>query len=154
MTVLERAQGYALPVDDAEDIPFVGARWRSLVSSATSGGDLLLAQARCGLCDAPPVHRHNHEDETWYVLSGAARFHLDDSVFEAGPGTAVWGPRGQSHTFEVLEEGSEILVVVTRGENFERFVRDMAGESIPPVDALLAAMARADCEFLAPPPGH
>jgi mannose-6-phosphate isomerase-like protein (cupin superfamily) len=152
MTVLDRAPGYAVPVDEAEQLGFLGDRWRVLVSSATSAGTLLLAQTRLALGSAPPVHRHSNEDETWYVLSGAARFHLDDTVVEAGPGTAVWGPRGQAHTFQVLEEGTEILVAVTGGANFESFLRSCAGEQPPPVEQLLAEMAGHAIEFLAPPP--
>jgi mannose-6-phosphate isomerase-like protein (cupin superfamily) len=154
MTVLERAPGFVLPVDEAEDLAFFGARWRVLVSSATSAGDLLLAHATFPLGSAPPVHRHTHEDETWYMLSGAARFHLEDEVVEVGAGTAVWGPRGQAHSFEVLEEGSQMLIVVTSGANFESFVREMSGDEMPSVEVMLAAMARVECNFLAPPPGH
>lgn len=152
MTVL--APGYVQPVESAEELKHLGVSWKVLVSSATSDGTLLMAQATFPEGSAPPVHRHNREDESWYVLSGSARFHLDGVTSEVGPGTAVWGPRGQSHTFEILEEGTQLLVVVTVGANFEGFLRATAGEVPPSIDVLLAEMAKIDADFLAPPPGH
>ena len=39
-----------------------------------------------------PLHVHHDEDEAWYVLDGKLKFHVGDQVFEALPGTFVFGP--------------------------------------------------------------
>jgi mannose-6-phosphate isomerase-like protein (cupin superfamily) len=46
-----------------------------------------------------PIHRHLHEDEAWYVLEGRLGFRIGDEEVEAGPGDAVVGPHGISHTY-------------------------------------------------------
>ena len=46
-----------------------------------------------------PLHRHHREDEYSYVLTGTFGALLGDAVVTAEPGTWVFKPRGQWHTF-------------------------------------------------------
>ena len=48
---------------------------------------------------AAPLHRHSREDELSIVLSGTIGAQLGDDVVSAGPGSYVFKPRGQWHTF-------------------------------------------------------
>ena len=48
---------------------------------------------------AAPLHRHSREDELSVVLSGRMGAQLGSDVVAAGPGTYVFKPRGQWHTF-------------------------------------------------------
>ena len=48
---------------------------------------------------AAPLHRHSREDEYSYVLEGTLGALLGDEVVTAGPGTWVFKPRDQWHTF-------------------------------------------------------
>jgi mannose-6-phosphate isomerase-like protein (cupin superfamily) len=48
---------------------------------------------------AAPLHRHHREDEHFYVLLGSFGALLGDDVVKAEPGTWVFKPRGQWHTF-------------------------------------------------------
>ena len=50
---------------------------------------------------APPLHRHTHEDEIFYILDGTAEFRCEGDVFTAGPGDFVLLPAGLPHTFLV-----------------------------------------------------
>jgi mannose-6-phosphate isomerase-like protein (cupin superfamily) len=45
-----------------------------------------------------PLHVHDRADEVWYVLSGRLGFRVGERRLEAGPGSAVFGPRGVPHT--------------------------------------------------------
>src|SRR5207249_1003086 len=48
---------------------------------------------------AAPLHRHHREDEYSYVLTGTLGALLGEHVVTAGPGTWLFKPRGQWHTF-------------------------------------------------------
>src|ERR1700678_4804535 len=49
--------------------------------------------------DGPPQHRHARHDEGFYVVSGAARFTVGETVYDAPAGTLVMIPPGAPHTF-------------------------------------------------------
>ncbi|MGS2618366.1 quercetin 2,3-dioxygenase [Micromonospora sp. LZ34] len=110
---------------------------------------------------APPLHRHQVEDEMFYVLSGTARFHCADQTFLAGPGDFVLLPVGLAHTFTVgPDEPLRALQLTTPG-GFERFAAEAglpaAERRLPdplPIDpaALGHAAARNGIELLGPPP--
>jgi quercetin dioxygenase-like cupin family protein len=44
-----------------------------------------------------PPHRHQREDEAFYVQSGEFEFHLDGQTIIATAGTFLHSPKGQQH---------------------------------------------------------
>jgi mannose-6-phosphate isomerase-like protein (cupin superfamily) len=49
--------------------------------------------------EGPPIHEHEAEDDSFYILEGMLTLLLADSEVAAGPGTFVLVPPGVSHTF-------------------------------------------------------
>ena len=47
----------------------------------------------------PPIHAHQAEDDSFYILDGELTFTVEDEVVTAGPGTFVLVPPGLEHTF-------------------------------------------------------
>ncbi|MER8484011.1 cupin domain-containing protein [Mesorhizobium sp. M1322] len=75
---------------------------------------------------AAPLHRHHREDEYSYVLSGNLGALLGDDVVTAGPGTWVFKPRGQWHTFwNAGDRQCEIIEVISPA-GFEDYFRELA----------------------------
>jgi mannose-6-phosphate isomerase-like protein (cupin superfamily) len=75
---------------------------------------------------AAPLHRHSREDEYSYVLSGTLGALLGDEVVTAGPGTWVFKPRNQWHTFwNAGDTPCEIVEIISPG-GFENFFRELA----------------------------
>jgi mannose-6-phosphate isomerase-like protein (cupin superfamily) len=75
---------------------------------------------------AGPLHRHTREDEYSYVLSGTLGALLGDDVVTAGPGTWVFKPRNQWHTFwNAGDTPCEIIEIISPG-GFESFFRELA----------------------------
>jgi len=75
---------------------------------------------------AAPLHRHHREDEYSYVLSGRMGALLGDDVVTAGPGSWVFKPRGQWHTF--WNDGDtpcEIIEVISPA-GFEDYFRELS----------------------------
>jgi mannose-6-phosphate isomerase-like protein (cupin superfamily) len=62
-----------------------------------------------------PLHVHHADDEAWYVLKGTLRFRLGDDTFEAGPGSAVFAPKGTPHAYGNARKGqhARYLLVMT-----------------------------------------
>ena len=62
-----------------------------------------------------PLHVHHADDEAWYVLEGTLRFQIGEETSEAGPGSAVWMPRGTPHAYGNARRGhpARYLLVMT-----------------------------------------
>jgi mannose-6-phosphate isomerase-like protein (cupin superfamily) len=73
---------------------------------------------------AAPLHRHHREDEFSYVVSGRLGALLGDAVVTAEPGTWVFKPRGQWHTFwNASDDPCEIIEVISPA-GFEDYFRE------------------------------
>ena len=53
----------------------------------------------------PPLHRHHDAAEAFFVLEGEYLMFLDDEQHRCPPGTFVYVPRDQPHTFKVSSDG-------------------------------------------------
>jgi mannose-6-phosphate isomerase-like protein (cupin superfamily) len=75
---------------------------------------------------AAPLHRHHREDEFSFVLTGTLGALLGDDVITAAPGTWVFKPRGQWHTFwNASDTPCEIIEVISPA-GFEKYFRELA----------------------------
>jgi mannose-6-phosphate isomerase-like protein (cupin superfamily) len=75
---------------------------------------------------AAPLHYHHREDEYSFVLEGTMGGLLGDEVVEARPGSWVFKPRGEWHTFwNAGAEPCRIIEVISPA-GFENFFREIA----------------------------
>ena len=132
-----------------------------------TGGGFLLVEELARRGKLTPLHTHPVEAESFYILEGEVRFHLDGAEQTAGPGSFVSVPAGVPHAYVVTSEVARTLCLITPGDGpMEAFFRD-AGEpaserTLPaagPLDiARIAAAAQRTgaVKILGPPPfgGH
>jgi len=60
----------------------------------------------------PPAHRHNGNEEAYFVLDGVVEFHVEEEVFTGDSGSFVLVPSGQAHTFgNTSNEVARLLVL-------------------------------------------
>jgi mannose-6-phosphate isomerase-like protein (cupin superfamily) len=99
---------------------------RFMIDGPTTGESFSLVEHPMGPhALAAPLHRHSHEDEYSYVISGRMGALLGDEVLEAGPGDLVFKPRGEWHTFwNAGEEPCRILEII-QPAGFERFFAEL-----------------------------
>jgi mannose-6-phosphate isomerase-like protein (cupin superfamily) len=71
------------------------------------------------------LHRHHREDEYSYVLTGKLGALLGEEVVTAGPGTWVFKPRGQWHTFWNAGDTPCETIEVISPSGFEDFFREL-----------------------------
>ncbi len=116
-----------IPADSAErvDLGGLGIVWK-IDGAATGERFSVVHHPLAPHALAAPLHRHNREDEYSYVLDGTLGALLGDEVVTAGPGTWVFKPRDQWHTFwNAGDTPCEIIEVISPA-GFENFFRELA----------------------------
>ena len=106
---------------EGQDFRYYRSVIEQVVTSAETGGAVTVMRIGVSREDAPPLHSHSHEDESWVILSGRVRFWVGSpsldacEVHDAGPGAYVYGPRHVPHTFRTLTPTADILVINNPG---------------------------------------
>lgn len=77
-----------------------------------TGGEMTFVETVVPPKSGPPMHVHERESESIYVLEGEVRVVANGRDFTLSPGGFVYMPKGSLHKFEnTLEEPSKILLV-------------------------------------------
>ena len=124
MTAIERV---AAPPEDAESFDFgsLGVVWR-IESGESEGRFSVVEHPIRPRTLAAPLHFHHREDEYSFVLEGTLGGLLGDEVVEAGPGSWVFKPRGEWHTFwNAGDTECRIIEVISPG-GFENYFRELS----------------------------
>src|ERR1043165_1519827 len=148
--------------DTQAAIWFLGALSRLRVTGAQTGGAFALADHLARRGNASPVHVHDRDDETFFVLDGELRVFAGEDEHTAGPGTVAVLPRRLRHAYVVTSATARFLTLHSPA-GFEQFAAE-AGQpaqalTLPPgpagppdLAALTRAAARHGITILAPPP--
>lgn len=133
---------------------WLGVYYRTLLATEAANGSLSITDSLSPAGSGPPRHVHHDADETFVMLTGESLFWKDGESFVAGPGDAVFIPRGVPHTFRVTDAGpSRHLVIMTPG-GFEGFFHAMAeGKYAIPDDMekIVEIGQKHSLEFVGPP---
>jgi quercetin dioxygenase-like cupin family protein len=130
-------QPYVFGPEDGPAHWFVNNRAIIKASASQTGGQFGLVEMRLGPGHSPPLHIHNAEDESLWVLEGQLTVQCGESTFKAGPGSFIYTPRGVPHTFKI--EGDilpRLLVLFVPGGGEGFFIdagRAAEGEGLPAV---------------------
>jgi mannose-6-phosphate isomerase-like protein (cupin superfamily) len=130
--------------------------WAASLASLTARSDSVRARRAC------PVHVHDRDDETFFVLDGELRVLVGQEEHAAGPGTVAVLPRRLRHAYVVTSATARFLTLHTPS-GFEQFAAEVGqpaqaltlppGPAGPPdLAALTRAAARHGITILAPPP--
>jgi quercetin dioxygenase-like cupin family protein len=148
--------------DTQTAIWFLGVLSQVRVSGEQTGGAFSVTDNLARRGNASPVHVHDREDETLFVLDGELRLSAGEQEHTAGPGTVAVLPRRRRHAYVVTSATARFLTLHMPG-GFEQFAAEV-GEpapalTLPPEPAGppdLAALARAAAPhgitILGPPP--
>jgi len=77
--------------------------------ATTAGVFSLIETAETEVGGGPPLHVHTDCAESFFVLAGRYRMHIDGRDFDCPAGSFVHVPRGMRHTFQTAEAGSRKL---------------------------------------------
>ena len=125
------------------------------LSGADTGGTYAIVESTTQPQSGPPLHRHSLEDESFYVLEGQYTFEVDGQRILAGPGTALFAPRGTVHTFMNVGSTPGRMLTVVQPAGLDSFFVDMdaavANEKAPDFVQLAAIYKQYGLELLGPP---
>jgi uncharacterized cupin superfamily protein len=80
-----------------------------------------------GPYDGPPVHRHDRQVDSFYVIEGELELTIGDAIQTAAPGTLASVPRGVQHTFNHRgQDSARVLNVHAPERGFADVLRRMA----------------------------
>jgi quercetin dioxygenase-like cupin family protein len=123
-----------------------GSVHRVALDGAATGGRLTVLRSTMRGGTASPVHVHEHDDETVFVLAGRGVVWAGDQRWELGPGDTAFLPRGLPHTYRFTSAETELLTVCNPA-GMEDFFRaagwDLATEPPPGWQVDMAELAAA-----------
>ena len=100
---------------------------RFMVDGDESGGGFSLVEhPMSARALGAPMHRHMREDEYSYVVEGRIGAMLGDHVLEAGPGSLIFKPRQQWHTFWNAGDSPARILEIISPAGFERYFAELA----------------------------
>lgn len=86
----------------------------------------------------PPLHVHTKEDESNFILKGEILFTIGDKTVHARTGDYIHLPKNVPHTFKILGDTAETLLLITPGGFEEMFIecsRPALSLELPPHNA-------------------
>jgi mannose-6-phosphate isomerase-like protein (cupin superfamily) len=106
-----------------------------------------------------PLHRHNEEDESFYVQEGEIEFQLDDRILVATAGTFIYSPKGQIHRIKNTTSVPAKMLALVMPAGVEKFIAKVGKTvndritSAPPLssedlDKMLSTAPKYDCEVI------
>lgn len=105
----------AQPADHQQLEWLAGSTLTMLLDSAATDGQLMMGRFSVARGEAPPFHKHLHEDEIFMLISGTALVWYDDAEYELAEGGVVFLPRGVGHAYRITSDTADLLMINTPG---------------------------------------
>lgn len=127
-----------------------------LATAEDTSGRYSLVEVRDEPGSGPPMHRHQQEDEAFYILEGEYEIYSQDGlVTRAGPGTYILVHQGTIQGYRCAGPGPGRMLVIGSPGGIERFFAELdalgrAGEYEPVKVGAVAAQHH--IEVVGPPP--
>jgi quercetin dioxygenase-like cupin family protein len=125
------------------------------VAGSDTNGQLAVMEGRTPPLAGPPLHRHQREDEAFYVLEGEYLFEVDGKQFCGGPGDVAFAPRGTAHTFQNVSDRPGRVAIIVQPASIENFFAELSaacqsmGE--PDLSVIVPIFHKFGLELLGPP---
>jgi mannose-6-phosphate isomerase-like protein (cupin superfamily) len=146
--------GYILAKADEGQLAFGSPHLFKAAAHDTAGRFDFLTMAMAPMT-GPPLHYHEEQDDTFYVLEGLLTVQAGEEILDLGPGDFISIPPRMAHTFDNLHNGDNVvraINVMTPGGLFPT-IEDMA--RVPPgpeqADGIKEATRRRGTLIVGPP---
>ena len=111
----EGLETYRLGPEGGEAMWVLGGLYTWKALGAQTGGAYSLCEVRGPVGFASPMHRHERENEGFYVASGEVTLVLADGETRLGAGGFGFAPAGAPHTFRLDASEARLLLLITPG---------------------------------------
>lgn len=110
------------PNDNQKTYKVLAEKVTIIVSGEQTNGEYSLTHITEPPKAGPPLHIHNDDDESFYILKGDVCFYIGDEIINASTGDYVFAPKGIPHRFLAGSEEAE-LIVRSEPANFDALVK-------------------------------
>ena len=90
-----------------------GGRLTMLLDGPATNGQLMMGRFHVRKGEAPPYHKHLHEDEIFLLIKGTALVWYDDQEYELTEGGVVYLPKGVPHAYRIVSDEADLLMLNT-----------------------------------------
>lgn len=90
-----------------------GGTLAMLLDGRATDGQLMMGRFSVREGEAPPYHRHTHEDEVFLLIKGTALVWYDDQEYELAEGGVVFLPRNVPHAYRITSATADLLMINT-----------------------------------------
>jgi quercetin dioxygenase-like cupin family protein len=93
-------------------------------SGSDTDGRFELMVLEVGYLFGPPLHTHNGQEDSFYVLDGVLTVQIGDQVIDLKPGDFATAPPGVPHTFPNTDrhKTARTVNIMTPGIGFDRYI--------------------------------
>ncbi len=154
------AKNVVLLPEAGERLTVVGGHVRVLIDGEHSGGRCCMFECPIPPGDGPPLHRHTHEDEYFFVLEGRFKFSIDGREFIGERSAFACAPRGSAHAFRNVGTDVGVLHVTCTPAGLDAAFREArvpdagragSGKTPPSPQEVAAIFERYGITFVGPP---
>lgn len=103
----------AQPADQQQLEWLDGGTLAMLLDGAATDGQLMIGRFDVARGEAPPYHKHLHEDEVFLLIKGTALVWVDDREMELSEGGIVFLPKNIPHAYRITSERADLLMINT-----------------------------------------
>jgi mannose-6-phosphate isomerase-like protein (cupin superfamily) len=118
-----------VPAGQGPCIQYGGHEMRVKLGAAESNGEFTLIEDVVPPNDGPPLHVHEKENETYYVLDGEFEFVCGANHVSGSRGTFVFAPRGLPHRFKNIGTAPGRILIGFTPAGIESYFREVAAQT-------------------------
>lgn len=151
------AQAIFLMPNAGERFSIIGGGVRILLDSKSSGGRCCVFDAPIPPGEGPPLHRHEREDELFFVVEGRVKFSVNGKEYIGEKGAFACAPRGSVHAFRNIGSVTARMLITCTPGGLEVPFRAVqipepgSGRPELTMDQIVAEFNKAGVEFVGPP---
>lgn len=131
-----------------------------LASGGSTDGAFALVDERATRGESVPLHRHEDDMESFYVLDGEITLYVDEVGTLLGPGSFAHLPGGTVHGFRIESETARYLLLTTprHGDFYRAITAASQPDGRPPLEPIETSQIKQasrdyGVEFVGPLPG-
>ncbi len=108
------SMAYLAQPSDQQQLEWLdGGTLAMLLDGAATDGQLMVGRFDVARGEAPPFHKHLHEDEVFLLIKGTALVWYDDNEYELAEGGVVFLPKGVPHAYRITSKKADLLMINT-----------------------------------------